>query len=285
MENLQQKLEQDERDFNAIIQRLKNLQRFKAGLLQVDFIEFKKVSPLEYWQTFFNLYKGFCFFPDDEIKNKLRSLGLLDEDLIYFTPLDEILDELKKIWSDDNIIPVKSVVLQFIKQHYDTKISTTIVRRLGFTAKVNGKEDATILKKSLTNIKRRRIDNRKAGLKSFRSPIDEFMYQQLLVLDKLTHTPANNEDFMLAISDGNTKPFLKGIIESHHYVNMSTDSFLRKFYFLFRLIVKDGTYLPPDEKAFDDLKGYAGKSFLTFQTIKVKDIIYQKKSPELSSEL
>jgi hypothetical protein len=266
-------LEKDEKHFLELIQRLNNITKYRDLLLATDFDELKEKNRLFYWKVFITFYQAFCFFPDNEIKSKLKFLGLKDEDFLYFTSLAQILQELNIIWADENIIPAKSPVLEFIRFHYETKLFSCIIKRLGFTAQLNGKKDATQLKKALYNIKRRRVDDRKGGLKSFKTFLDEYAYSLLMTLDKVIDTPEENQNFMLSMCDGNTKSFLRDIVESHYYIDMTKDAFLRKFYPLFRLIVKDGPYLP-DEDGFYELGGYVEKSFEAFQTIKVKDIIY-----------
>lgn len=266
-------LERDEKHFSELIQRANNITRYKDLLLATDFDELKEEHRLLYWRVLVTFYLSFCFCPDNDITSKLKSLGLKDEDFLYFTPLAEILRELNNIWADENIIPAKAPVLEFIRFHYETKLFNCIIKRLGFTTSLNGKKDATKLKKVLYNIKRRRDDDRKGGLKSFKTFLDEYAYSLLMVLDKVTGTPEANQNFMLSVSDGDTKSFLKDIVESHYYINMTKDAFLRKFYPLFRLIVKDGPNLP-DEDGFYQLQGYIDKSFEAYQTIKVKDIIY-----------
>jgi hypothetical protein len=266
-------LEKDEKEFLKLIQRIHNITQYKDLLLATDFDELKEKHRLLYWKVFVTFYLAFCFYPDNDIKSKLKSLGLKDEDFLHCTPLAEILQELNIIWADENIIPAKAPVLEFIRFHYETKLFNCLIRRMGFTAPLNGKKDVTKLKKALYNIKRRRDDDRKRALKSFRTFLDEYAYILLMTLDKVIDTPEENQNFMLAVSDGNTKSYLRDIVESHYYINMSKDAFLRKFYPLFRLIVKDGPRLP-DEAGFYQMQGYLDKSFETFQTIKVKDIIY-----------
>jgi hypothetical protein len=269
-------VEQDEINFVALIERIKSAQQSRSFFLNTDFKVLQSVSKKKYGVTLFNFYRMFCFFPDDEIKRKLLSTGLLEDDLIYFTPLQDILKELYNIWKDENIFKAKTRTLDLIKDHYEIKIWTIILRRMGFVKKLNGK-NVISAKKILYNLKRRRIDgiknSRKRGLKNFRSVIDELYYNLLLIADKITDTPTENEDMMLELSDGNTKTFLRSIVECHDYQGMGKDAFLRKFYQLFRLIIKDGPYLP-DEAGFYDLKGYVEKSFAAFQTKKVRDIVY-----------
>lgn len=269
-------IQQDEINFNSLIERLKNVQQFRDGLLQVDFNKLKQMKGLYAW-TLMNFYRGFCFFPDEEIKMKLKSSGLFEEDLIYFTPLQDVLNALTNIWIDKDIFHAKTPTLELIRIHYETKISAITQRRIGLVTGLNSKSNTTITKKIFYNLKRRKVDqiknNRKQSFKSFRSPVEESLYILLSNMNKFTGTTEENEDIILKISDGNTKNILRQIVECHDCESMSNDAFLRKFYPLFRLIVKDGPYLP-DEAGFYQLSGYLGKSFEAFQTIKVKDIIY-----------
>lgn len=71
-------------------------------------------------------YKKLAFFPDDEIKNKFLEAGLKEKELIWFTRLELILDELSKIENEKGIIVYPFRALGRIKIYTEQKIDRIV---------------------------------------------------------------------------------------------------------------------------------------------------------------
>ena len=247
-------------------------------ILHADLPELKKeISHPNFVWLLSVLYKATAITPYREVKEKFEEVGLFPLHQRWFVPHQFIMTELYHIVSDGKVTLRLRDCLWAIKSHLDIKINTDLMKWGDLTARVNGKLHATKLKADFNNIlRRRRYSGGGQPLK------DLGVYDQQLngLLDRAiqqTDDSGSAAKTVMQLSDGNTKFFLRLIIQSAD-MTLKSNAFYRRFFALFRLICPD-EYLMSEEEfniyttAKGELSPYLRTSYKSYQSLRVKQLI------------
>lgn len=245
-------------------------QAVKSLVLPLDLQEIRHSDPNHFTASFLELYRSTSFFPDEEVKDKLVTLGFSPFHQRWFIPVEDIVRQLDAITADpETIVLLKAFCLFNIKEHLDAKILTDVIMWLGMTAPLNGNPYVPKVKADFYRIIRRLRDTDGELPKRISNLYDLMMTDLIKRMEEVVGNKKEAHSRILQLSGGNTKVYLEAVV-GNCACEKKGDAFYRRFFPLFKLICPDESMLCKKEH---DISNHHHGSYGTYQAKRVKDLI------------
>ncbi len=245
----------------------------KNEFLNYDFnAEKQSALPVIYASFYIDL----CLFPDKEVLNKFKSLGLKTEHLKWFIQLKEIDNELIKIGQNGKIFPLRGKILMLLISHLEYKIVAEISDALGLSTIHDGRK-ISMIKKILIDIFRRR-DYADGNPKYFKSITEIEINNQINHIESKVAKKETFKKEIFKVSQGDTNDPVLSQVFSQFLTkqDLSESEFCNQVYDFFRLILKDDP-LMFDEDQFLETAPNSYRSYRIYRHKRIKDLFIKKK--------
>jgi hypothetical protein len=196
----------------------------------------------EYFKT---IHQQLCFFPNQQLINKLKEFGLAETVLQWFIPIEKIESDFDEL-ENSNVFAHRFLALVFIKAHLEAKFYYWLQLEMKLT---------TIHDTSWT-ITTRSIDklfDRMAYAKGIPRKVSAYELPIMFEHEKLENllgSKKTSKDLILDISKGITEPhYVKWIVEDFlkPKEKMSKAAFYRTIYFFLKTICPDQPFSTEEE--------------------------------------
>jgi hypothetical protein len=195
-----------------------------------------------------NYYWELCLFPDEEIKDRFKSLGIPAPVLKWMIPMDQILSAIMNISRNEDFIFFKQLALKHIEAHLHDKINGQIIRWGNLVAK--DKSQVAIKKESILIF--RRLNEGGGKLKKIRNEGEGYIQEWIHKVAKEFGGIESTRKLFLNKVQGKTEGFhLRNLVTSNIVItDITEESYLCCVFNLFKLICKDKILY--SEKEFEE---------------------------------
>lgn len=118
---------------------------------------------ISYVSDFIGTIQKVALFSDDEILSKLREYRFSNQVIKWFTPLEEILDELERLRNLNGFLFFKKGFFMAATYYIETKVVVAMIESFDLQVKHSHNEESNILYKSFDNFFRKRKYNQNKG--------------------------------------------------------------------------------------------------------------------------
>ncbi|NTS40798.1 hypothetical protein HRG84_07745 [Flavisolibacter sp. BT320] len=269
---LLQAQQRDEHDYLLYIKHLFEAALKASGILfGFNWAMFDQTHPANRFYYIKVIAHKVMFFPEELIIQKLRELGLSEEVLIRFIPLDDITDQLDKIANTNTFFFQKSAAIGIVYAYAHAKLNHAINENLKTVVKDLNYSYVPDFKRSLNNI----YDQRKyhgGTPRKVKDPHKQRLHEMLDNLEQYLGKKDVEKFVKHQVAGRNIEAFLLRLIIEICQPTETTDEFHAKFFDLFRLLMPEKTpHLSQDD--IDNTEHYYGKTFAWYKAKWVRNAI------------
>ena len=226
---------------------------------------------INYVVQFIPLLHDVVFFPDDQLIEKLREYRFSKTVLNWFTPIEEVVNELEQLRKLEGAFFVLNGYLFACTAYIQTKVVVEAIESFGLNVKHGKNEESNILHKNYDNLFRRREYNSSKGQKGKMDFGDSIFYFFVRFVEKRVEDELDFKKMLLDASRGEFEQS-KEIFQEFHAPEMSKNKVYSALFPLLKLTYKDREMLSNEE--FDNLEEVIyGGSYNRYKVSRVKKIL------------
>ena len=201
-------------------------------------VEATRQELLSFVKHFIPSVGSVALFHDDKLISKLRDYRFSQAVFKWFTPLDEILDEIERISNIENLFIPKTHFLFASMTYIENKVHIAIIESFGLEVKHGRNEESNILHKNVDNLYRKRDYNSKLGQMGRMTP-SEFIIN--VFFDKVESMLKDEIDFKKLLLNASKGDFSesKELFKTYGSLELSKNKIYLEFFPLFKLVFKD----------------------------------------------